>query len=229
MASIVFLKARKEHMCGKCKKVIRKGEEYQRAAMFEQDLFNPKKKPFIRCNACGVSYFELSASEYTQEIGAIVNDWKSQFTVHAGVWNSIAERLKDIKSRHENQLSRIDESDYYREACDELEEEIVELQEAIDKLEKGDSIQNKMLESALNEMPASNHQIIFTELDVRKVVGKSMAHSAVYDALLAGEYSNAKLTEAEKEQLTDTAQLWKKGFDDYVGKFVDDALSGLSY
>lgn len=129
MGTIKFIeKSRKEFICGKCRKPIPKGSPYFRGIL----QFHPD---FIRCNSCGLKWYEVTTSDYIRDVGAIVEDWQESFELQDGVWEEIASNLEEILDSCNERFENIPEQLQEADAGQTLQERIDGLESAIDQLQ----------------------------------------------------------------------------------------------
>lgn len=131
MAKLTRQKARKEYVCSRCKRIIKKGEEYQKIlAMY--------KKPQVVCSDCKISRSELTSSDYyswlfdlqdnfmiesIEDLERLLGEIENQKDELEGRYENIPEHLQDGNAG-DILLDRIDNLE---ETYNELEEIIVEI------------------------------------------------------------------------------------------------------
>lgn len=122
-------KSRKEFTCSKCRKIIPKGSPYLRGVLnFHPDI--------IRCTSCGLKSYEVTTSDYIQQVGAIIEDWQETYSVED--YQSIADELTSIKDDLQDRLDSMPEQLQYSETGELLQERIDGLDDAINQLEQID-------------------------------------------------------------------------------------------
>ena len=122
-----ILKSRQEYTCGKCGCVIEKGSGYFRANRMYQ-------KPVIRCEDCGIKPYE-TGNEYTQEVGAIAEDWRSSYDIEEETVEYIINALDDIKCMEEEKLENLGENLRYSPNGEMFQERIDNIDSVISDLE----------------------------------------------------------------------------------------------
>lgn len=120
-------KARKEQKCSKCGKTIEVGMPYLKATPYRQ-------RPIIRCTSCGLKSYETSGSEYVQNVGAIVEDWRDNYGINENTADDIATALEEIRDQQQNSLDNMPENLQYGDTGTMLQERIDSLDSVIDEL-----------------------------------------------------------------------------------------------
>lgn len=149
MGKVVSIKkARKEHKCSKCSKVIEVGQPYKKGVInFHPDI--------IRCVDCGLKSYEVTTSEYCKEVGCICEDWSENYGCDETTVGQIVDTLNDLLSQCEDNLENMPDS--LRESSstgETLQTRIEQLEDAISELEQidPDTIRREAEESATDEI-----------------------------------------------------------------------------
>ena len=133
------MKSRKEHKCGNCRTVIPKGSSYFKGTI----NFNPD---IIRCEKCGLKWYEVTTSDYIRNMGAIVEDWQESFELQDGVWEEISSNLEEIMDECSERLENMPEHLQEESETGQL------LQERIDGIESAmDELSNCSMDDFLKE------------------------------------------------------------------------------
>lgn len=203
MGKVEYIKScRKEQKCQKCGTVIPVGNPYYKGVLF-------RMRPIVRCTSCGLKGYEVTTSEYVQNIGRIVEDWQEDFSVEDGVWEEIASNLEDIKSDCEERLENIPEQLRDADAGSLLQERIDELDGAIDELNYGSW--GDFIKEAYDNLGEEQQAVIDAEAEKRG--------NEDYEEWFV------EFCEANSEVGED----WRNEVVDLVATFVEDILSNLSY
>lgn len=128
MAKIEKPKARKEYKCSKCGEVIKVGDTYLKGSPF-------RAKPIIRCTKCGLRSWELSSSEYVQEVGRICDCWEEDYGCDESTAQSIADELSNIRDNTQDSLDNMPEGLQEGDTGQLLQERIDSLDNVISELE----------------------------------------------------------------------------------------------
>ena len=188
------LKSRKEYTCGKCGCVIEKGKGYFRANRMYQ-------KPIIHCEDCGIKPYEIG-NEYTQQVGAIAEEWRDNYGLVEETIESIAEELDSIRSYEEEKLDNLGENLRYSPNGELFQERIDNLDEVISNLE---SIEI----NSLQDEEAENF-----------VAGREGLNSNIS--------TYEELIEAISDD-PDTLEDFEKYLGNAIGEAIDEALEELEY
>lgn len=202
MGKVKYIKqCRKEQKCNKCGSVIPVGGSYYKGELF-------RMRPIVRCAKCGLKHYEVTTSDYIQNVGRIAEDWQEDYAVEDGVWDSIAESLEEIKGECEERLENIPEQLRDADAGSTLQERIDTLESAIYELGNGSF--DEFLRQAYDELDEEEQAVIDKEAEQR-----------------SGDYEDwfAEFCESGNE----VAVTWKEAVDEAIISFIDDALSELSY
>ena len=189
-----ILKSRQEYTCGKCGCIIEKGEGYYRANRMYQ-------KPIIHCESCGIKPFE-TGNEYTQQVGAIAEEWRDNYGLVEETIESIAEELDSIRSYEEEKLDNLGENLRYSPNGELFQERIDNLDEVISNLENIDL-------DSLKDTEAENF-----------VAGREDINSNIS--------TYGELMDAIKND-PDTLEDFEKYLGDAIGEAIDEALEELEY
>ena len=128
MARIHYIKARKEYICSKCRSAIKAGDMYYKGTPFHQS-------PVLRCTSCGLQSWELSSSEYVQQLGALQSNWQKTYGLYEDVWNDIRDELENIKDGCEERFDNIPEQLQDGDAGTLLQERMDVLDDAMNELD----------------------------------------------------------------------------------------------
>ena len=188
------LKSRKEYTCGKCGCVIENGKGYFRANRMYQ-------KPIIHCEDCGIKPYEIG-NEYTQQVGAIAEEWRDNYGLVEETIESIAEELDSIRSYEEEKLDNLGENLRYSPNGELFQESIDNLDEVISNLECIDI-------SSLQDEEAENF-----------VAGREGLNSNIS--------TYEELIEAISDD-PDTLEDFEKYLGNAIGEAIDEALEELEY
>lgn len=202
MGKIQYIqKSRKEHTCGKCRKAIPKGSPYYKGILnFHPDI--------IRCPQCGLKAYEVTTSDYTRNVGRIVEDWSEDYETAPGVWDDIADALDEIRDEQQERLDNMPEHlQDNSETGQILQERIDALESVIDTLQSCDL--EDLLTDAYNELDEGDQQTIDS-------AGESK-----------GSYD--EWYEAFFQEGSEAAVAWKEAFEEKISEFLDNALSELYY
>lgn len=205
MAKVRSVKSsRKEFVCSKCGKVIPVGSPYVYGSIYG------RRTPVRRCVSCGLKSYELSTSSYVQSVAPIVEEWKMNYGVVDGVWDSIAEDLQGI-------LDEVQEN--FENIPYQLQDGNVGclLQERIDQLESVISELNFDMENFLSE---ALNELETEELEVVYALQNGRALRDVY-----GELDN----KGEKNYDDSVFSHWKEETENLIVQFIDEILGELSY
>lgn len=202
MGKIQFIKkSRKEHKCGKCFKVIPVGSPYFKGVI----NFNPD---IIRCQSCGLKAYEVTTSDYTRNVGCIVEDWADNYDPASGVWDDIADALEEIKDEQQERLDNMPEHLQYDSESGQLLQERIETMDcAIDEL-RGASTDDFLTNA-------------YDELDEE--------HQKAIDAAGEGKGDYEDWYESFFQEGSEAANAWKEAFEEKIAEFIDDTLSSISY
>lgn len=138
--------SRKEYRCSKCGQVIPKGDPYLRGEV----NFGPT---IIRCTKCGLKSYEVTTSDYIQQVGPIVYEWETDYGLDESTPAAISEALSAVRDDVQDRLDNMPESLQYSPTGEMLQERIDQLESAIDELDDMDieSIRNEVAENEYNE------------------------------------------------------------------------------
>lgn len=203
MGKIKYIKScRKEQKCRKCGTVIPVGGSYYKGELF-------RMPPIVRCTKCGLKGYEVTTSEYVQNVGRIVEDWQEDFSVEDGVWEWISQNLEEIKETCEESLENIPEQLRDADAGSLLQERIDGLESAIYELDSGSW--SDFLGQAYDNLSEEEQAVIDAEKENR--------NDADYEDWFE-EFCNSG---------SETAERWREEVVEVVTTFIDDALSEISY
>lgn len=121
-------KSRKDYKCSKCTEIIPKGSSYIRGEL----NFAPA---IIRCVKCGLKSYEVTTSDYIRSVGAIVEDWRNDYSADESGRDCIVEDLANIMDELQDRFDNMPEGLQLGDTGQLLEERIDSLQSAIDSLE----------------------------------------------------------------------------------------------
>lgn len=128
MAKIEKPKARKEYKCSKCGEVIKVGDTYLKGTPF-------RRSPVIRCTKCGLRSWELSSSEYVQNVGRVCECWEEDYELGADTAEEIVAELIVIQDMCQDSLDNMPEGLQEGDTGQLLQERIDNLDSAISDLE----------------------------------------------------------------------------------------------
>lgn len=129
MGKIKYIKkARKEHKCLKCGKIIAVGEPYKRGVInFHPDL--------IVCDSCSLKSYEVTTSEYSAQVGQLCEEWQDMFGYGVGASSDIAGILEDLRDEAQTALDNMPDNLRETSSTGELlQSRIDSLEAAIDSL-----------------------------------------------------------------------------------------------
>ena len=194
-------KSRKERICGKCRKIIPVGSPYIKGTI----NFNPD---IIRCTKCGLKSYEVTTSDFIRNVGAIVEDWETDFDSVSGVWDDLADNLEEIRDEQQERLDNMPEHlQYDSETGQLLMERIETLDSTIDDL-RGISTED-LLSDAFDELSEEHQETI-------AIAG-------------SGKDDYEEWYEKFFEEGTEAAVAWKEAFEEKLRETVNDFLSQISY
>lgn len=127
----VIKKARKEHKCSKCGRIIEAGSLYYRGEL-------NFSKPIIRCDACKLESWEVTTSDYIRSAGALMYHWKDNFDDMESAADDIVDELETIRDELEDKLYNMPESLQDSDTGMLIQERIDNVDEAISELENID-------------------------------------------------------------------------------------------
>lgn len=188
-------KARNKYKCSKCNKTIEVGMPYLKATPYRQ-------RPIIRCTSCGLKSYETSGSEYVKEVGAIVEDWRENYSIEDGTAEEIATTLEEIRDQQQESLDNMPENLQCGGTGEMLQERIESLESAISELENaswGDC-----------------------EDEAREEVESEMGNYEDYDPE-SGEFESEEDFNAELESRVQELT------EEKYGELIDEALSNIVY
>lgn len=131
MAKIEKPKARKEYKCSKCGEVIKVGDTYLKGIPF-------RRSPVIRCTKCGLRSWELSSSEYTQNVGRVCDCWQEDHELGVDTAEEIVAELTNIQDMCQDSLDNMPEGLQEGSTGELLQERIDTLGDVISELESID-------------------------------------------------------------------------------------------
>lgn len=159
MAKLTRQKARKEYVCSKCKKSIKKGEEYQKIiAMY--------KKPQIVCSDCKIARSELTSSEYYAWLFNLQDNLKIETIEDIEILlGEIENQKEELEEKYENipeQLQDGNAGDILQDRIDNLGEVYNELDQIIEDIkyinkknltiEELKNLKNKLVKEKKNQL-----------------------------------------------------------------------------
>ena len=201
MPRVNYVKSsRKEYKCSKCGCIIPVGSAYVYGSVFR------RRTPVRRCLKCGLKSYELSTSGYTRAVGAIVEDWETDYRVEDGVWTAIADALQSVLDETQESFDNIPYQLQDGNAGNLLQERIEQLEQAIQEL---DFDMENLLSEALGNLEAEEQEAVYALQDGR-------ALREVYEGL----------TEEEDDS---TLSHWKEETESVITQYVDEVLGELSY
>lgn len=103
----------------------------------------------------------MTGSEYSRELGELVETWRETYAVEEGVWESVAEALQEIYDGVEERYENIPEGLKEGSSGELLQERMDELQGAIDEL---DFDFDGILSEAADELDEEEREAIGDEL-----------------------------------------------------------------
>lgn len=171
MGKIQYIKkARKEHKCSKCGNTIKVGEPYKKGVInFRPDI--------IVCDNCKLKSYEVTTSEYTKSVGAIVEDWSEEYSLlNGGVTDEIADALDEIRNDVESALDNIPEN------------------------LRDSSSSGELLQSRLEQL----EEVIDALHDIDEDVLREEAEAEVRNDINEDEYEDSKEYEADVQEQVDT-------------------------
>lgn len=202
MARIHLIKARKEYVCSKCGSAIKVGDMYYKGTPYH-------RSPVLRCTKCGLQSYELSSSEYVQQLGDLQCNWQKTYGLYDGVWNDVQSELENIKDGCEERFDNIPEQLQDAEAGSILQERIEQLEDAINELDTIDF--DDILSEAYDGLDTEYSE------EIDRLVGDDKELSEVYSDLV----ENHSDSEAVSQLNSDVEEL--------IGDKVTEILDELSY
>lgn len=184
------LKSRKEYTCGKCGCVIEKGKGYFRANRMYQ-------KPIIHCEDCGIKPYEIG-NEYTQQVGAIAEEWRTTYGICEDAVDSIVNELEDIKSEEEEKLENLGENLRYSPNGEMFQERIDNLDSVISSLQEIDFDEMKDTEAENFASDRDDSVSVSTYYELMEVIKDNEKDVADFE-----EYLNNAIEEAIENALSD--------------------------
>lgn len=184
------LKSRKEYTCGKCGCVIEKGNGYFRANRMYQ-------KPIIHCEDCGIKPYEIG-NEYTQQVGAIAEEWRTTYGICEDAVDSIVNELEDIKSEEEEKLENLGENLRYSPNGEMFQERIDNLDSVISSLQEIDFDEMKDTEAENFASDRDDSVSVSTYYELMEVIKDNEKDVADFE-----EYLNNAIEEAIENALSD--------------------------
>lgn len=132
MGKITRIKrARKERRCNKCGAIIHVGDSYLKGEInFHPDI--------VRCTKCGLQSWEVTTSDYQLSVGAIVNNWESDYGCDESTIESVIDAVQEVLDETEDKFYNLPESLQYALVGETLQERIDSLESAISDLESID-------------------------------------------------------------------------------------------
>lgn len=201
MARVHHVKSsRKEYKCSKCGCTIPVGSPYVYGNVFR------RRTPVRRCLKCGLKFYELSTSDYTRSIGAIVEDWEQDYGIEDGVWTAIADALQEVLDGTQESFDNIPYQLQDGDTGNLLQERMEQLEQAIQEL---DFDMENLLSEALGGLDTEEQEAIYALQDGR-------ALREVYEGL-TGEEDDSALSH------------WKEETESVIAQHVDEVLGELSY
>ena len=201
MARVHHVKSsRKEYRCSKCGCTIPVGSPYVYGSVFR------RRTPVRRCLKCGLKSYELSTSEYTRSIGAIVEDWERDYGIEDGVWTAIADDLQVVLDETQESFDNIPYQLQDGDTGNFLQERMEQLEQAIQEL---DFDMENLLSEALGCLDTEEQEAIYALQDGR-------ALREVYEGLTGKEDDSA-------------LSRWKEETESVIAQYVDEVLGELSY
>lgn len=147
MAKIkVIHKSRKEYRCSKCSKVIPIGSKYYKGEI----NFGPT---IIRCADCGLKSYEVTTSDWVMNVGQLLDNWSSEYTICEDGVNDIISAIEEIRDDQQDRLDQMPEQLQDSSSAGELlNERIDACESAISDLESIDyeDLKNSALSTFLN-------------------------------------------------------------------------------
>lgn len=185
-----ILKSRKEYQCKKCGCVIEKGMGYFRANRIYQ-------KPIIHCEDCGIKPYEVG-NEYTQQVGAISEEWRTTYGICEDAIDSIISELEDIKSNEEEKLENLGENLRYSPNGEMFQERIDNLDTVISNLQEIDIDEMKDTEAENFTASRDDNNIVSTYSELMEVIKDNEKDVADFE-----KYLNNAIEEAIENALSD--------------------------
>ena len=193
-------KSRKEFECQKCGKKIPVGTAYLRSKRnFAADI--------IRCTECGLQPYELSSSEYVQEIGHLKSAWREDFGTGDGAWEQISSFLEDIR--------------------DDLQERLDNMPEQLQQCTSGECLQNRIdgLDAAIDELSELDYSDIVSDvIDGELDIDEQETLEQIADAHYEGQEYDMwvqSFIEAAMEDTPSDEQKWASEYQDLAHDLAD--------
>lgn len=169
MAKVERPKARKEYKCSKCGEVIQVGDTYLKGVPF-------RRSPVIRCIKCGLRSWELSSSEYVQNVGRVCDCWEEDYGCDENTAQSIVAELSIIQDIVQDSLDNMpeglqegDTGQLLQERLDNLDSAVSDLEvidyESIKEGELGDLDYDSLTDEAKEEMDEVIKSSLREEID----------------------------------------------------------------
>lgn len=131
MANTRTVKARKTYKCGRCRKVINPGDEYLRC----EPAYMPA---VIRCNKCGIRFWETTTSDYIQDMGRLQELWEEDYGCSSDAIDEIKAAIEEKRDELQDRLDNMPEGLQQGDAGQMLQERIDGMEYAISDLESID-------------------------------------------------------------------------------------------
>lgn len=164
------------------------------------------QRPIIRCMKCGLRPYEVTTSEYIQNVGRIVEDWHLDYDIADGVWDDIADQLEEIRQECEEKLYNMPEQLWEAEAGALLQERMETLETAISDL------QSQSMEDFLNDGYNNLSEEARAAVDA---AGDESNYEEWYEAFFANG--------------SEAAAEWKEATEEAIAEFINDALGEIAY
>ena len=211
MGKVQYIKkARKAWKCGKCGSVIAVGDAYYKGEI----NFGPT---IVRCCKCGLKHWEVTTSEYSLQVGELVNTWSENYELCDTTPEELSGAVAEIREACQDRLDNMPESLQYG-PVGEL------LQERIDALESAESDLDCIDVDDLKATAVSDHRsdIVADYCDSHEDADEDEVEQQFEDADYEEIMDNAELSEDIKDRI-------REAFEDALAGEIDSILEQLEY
>lgn len=209
MGKVQYIKkARKQWKCGKCNTLIEVGMSYYKGEI----NFGPT---IVRCTRCKLQPWEVTTSEYSLQVGELVNNWSETYGQGEEALEEISSELENIRDQVQERL------DNMPEGCQEGDVGQM-MQERIDALESAqsdiDCIDADDAKSSAADSYRSRVVEALVEAGVDEDEAEELADDMGYDEMMDDD----RIPQSVKEELGCE-------FQENLSQEIQDALEQLEY